>query len=213
MKPAFSLAALAVGLLISGCGANEKVNEMQQTYNNVQSMAEAGEKMDEAQKHLEARAEERRKRGDTLAMSYQDLQKYLPAQVQGYTAQEPEGQSTNVPGMSFSTANRNYTNTQGETVTVTVIDYVAAAGMLNAYAAYSQAGFSMEDNHGYTRGFSTDIEYSGGWEKYDKDSKAAEVHYVLGGRFLVSIETPNKPDTKFAKDIASSMSLKELAAK
>ena len=213
MKPASSFAALALCLLVSGCGADEKVGEMKQAYDNMQSLAEAGEKMDEAQKRAEARVEERRKRGDTLAMPYQELQKYLPADVSGYTARDPEGQTTNVPGMSYSSARRSYTNADGESVNVTIVDYNAAVGMLGAYAMYAKAGFSSEDAHSITRSFDPGFEYSGGWEQYNKDSKTAEVHYILSDRFLVSVETPNKPDTQFAKDIASSMSLKELAAK
>ncbi len=213
MKLASSLAALSLCMMMSGCGADEKIGEMKQVYDNAQSLAEAGEKMGDAQKRMEARVEERRKRGDTLAMAYQDLQKYLPADIAGYTAQEPEGQSTNAPGMSFSTANRKYTNAEGEAVDITVVDYNAAVGMLGAYAVYAQAGFSSENNHQMVRSFDPGFEYSGGWEEYDKDNKTAKVHYVLGDRFLITVEAANKPDTKFVKDIASSMPMKELAAK
>lgn len=210
MRYTLSLVAVALCVLMSGCGAENKVNEIPQTDNTVQSLAESGEK---AKKLIAVRTEERRKRGDTLIMPYQELQKYLPAEVSGYTAQAPEGKSTNNGDGPFTSANRSYINAQGETVMVTIIDYVATPDMLDTYVELSNSDLLVANRRGDRREFDTGIEYSSGWEQYKKRDKSAEVNYVLGGRFLLSVETPNQPDTKFARDIASSMPLKELAAK
>lgn len=213
MKYAYPLAALALCIGLSSCGADEKVSQMQQAYDNAKSLVEAGEDIDKLQKQMEARQAERRKRGDTLAMPYQELQKYLPAAISGYSAAAPEGQTMSVPGASYSSAQCRYTNGTGDAVSVTIMDYNAAASMLGAYAMYAKAGFAVEDNHSTTKSFDPGIEYSGGWEQYMKDEKKAEVHYILADRFLVSISAANQSDTKLVKDIASSMALKELAAK
>lgn len=213
MKLASSFAALALCALISGCGADEKISEIQQTYNNMEALAEAGEKMNEAQQRSEQRREERRKRGDTLAIPYQDLQKYLPESVAGYTAEEPEGQSFTMTGYSYSTASRRFTNEQGEEVRVELFDYNSAYDMLAASVALWQAGFSMEDAHGIQRTFDAGIEHTGAFEEYNKDSKRAKVTYALGDRFLLMVEADNKPDTEFVKSVASSMKLGELAAR
>lgn len=213
MKLAVTLACTATLMLCASCGANEKLDEMKQHMDNVQNMADNTNNADKLQEQALERREERRKRGDTLAMPYQDLQKYLPASVNGYTAAEPKGESFNMAGMSYSTAHREFTNEQGERVQVNLIDYNSAYSMLTAATAFWQAGYSMETSDQIQRTFDPGLGSGVGFEDYNKNSKSAKVTYVLGDRFLLTVEADNAPGTDFVKDIAASMPLKELTDK
>ena len=73
-----------------------------------------------------ARWEERKAKGDTLAMPYKDLQAYLP-QINGYSNQGgPKGSQMNVPGMgSWSQAEQEYENGD-KRITVSIFDYNSA---------------------------------------------------------------------------------------
>lgn len=217
MKLASSVATLAVCIFLSACAANDKAGEIQQAGANGQTLSEAEKKVDDPLKNAKARREERRKRGDTLAIPYQDLQKYLPEQISGYTAQALDGQSTNGKGMSWAAAIRKYTNDKGEAIEITITDHnLHPVRNLCVEAEYSQqSGFGpIETPQTITGSFDPGIEYvSGAWQEYRKGDKQARACFIVADRFLIEITVPNTPNTKFAKDIGNSMSLKELAAK
>ena len=148
--------------------------------------------MQKANEANQARREERRKRGDTLAMPYQDLQKYLPESISGYTSQEPTGSSMNMTGMSYSTAARRYTKTGAngeESVEVTIMDYNASADLYAGLTSIWGTNFSMEDQNGYSRSFDAGVKDVAGWEHYDKQGKNSEVTNAVGGRFILSRKT------------------------
>lgn len=217
MKLIFSPATLAVCIFLSGCVADDKVGAIKQAYTNGQLLSEAEKKVDDPLKNAKARREERRKRGDTLAIPYQDLQKYLPEQISGYTTQPLDGQSPNGKGISWVAAIRKYTNDKGEVIEITITDYnLHPVRNICVEAEYSQeSGFGpIETPQTITGSFDPGIEYiSGAWEEYSKGDKQAHVCFIVGDRFFIEITVPNTPDTKLAKDIGNSMLLKELAAK
>lgn len=213
MKRTVTLACAAIFALCTGCGASEKLDEMKQTVDNASSMAENVDQVEQAQARAQERREARRRNGDTLAIPYEELQKYLPASVNGYTANEPKGESFNMTGMSYSAAHREYTNEQGERVRVDIIDYNSAYDALVGATAFWRMGYSMETNDQIQRTFDPGFDGSAGFEEYNKNSRSAKVIYVLGDRFLLTVEADNAPGTDFVKTVAGSMPLKELAAR
>ncbi len=205
------IAALGVG----SCGG--KIDEMRQAVQNVKELSKAGENIEKANTANEARREERRKRGDTLAMPYQELQKYLPESVSGYTSQEPSGSTMNMTGMSYSTAARRYTKAGAdgaeESIEVTIVDYNASSDLYAGFTALWGTNFSMEDQNGYSRSFDAGVKDVAGWEHYDKQGKSSEVTNALGGRFILTVKATGQSNNDMAKSIAKSMKLSELAAK
>lgn len=210
---------IAVAVCMSGCGGCDKVNEIKQAAENVQELGKAAEHAQEATDLAQQRHEERRKRGDTLAMPYQELQKYLPESVSGYTAQEPSGSTMNMTGMSYSTAKREYVQSSeasGETsrVTVEIFDYNSAADLYTGLTTVWGMNFSMEDETKKTGSYSPGVKDVVGWEEYQKKDKNANVTLAVGGRFILSVKVDgNQSSTDFSKSIAKSMKLEELAAK
>ena len=75
-------------------------------------------------------------------MDYKDLQNYLPSSVNGYEAGEPSGSTMNMQGMSFSSAEIEFTNQDGDNVRVTLLDYTSAIMMYQAATAMWTAGIS-----------------------------------------------------------------------
>jgi len=206
--------SLSVVVLVAGCG---KLDEAKQAAENMKELGKAAENMQEKVDANAARREERRKRGDTLAMHYQEMQKYLPESVAGYTAKDPVGQTSNMGGMSFSQAERTYSKTGADGtedyVTVTLLDYNATADLYTGMTALWGANFSMEDQNGYSKSFDAGVKDVAGWEHYDKQGKNSEVTLALGGRFILTIKANSQANNDMAKSLAKTLKLSDLAAK
>ncbi|MFN8360442.1 MAG: hypothetical protein U0264_11060 [Candidatus Kapaibacterium sp.] len=205
---------LSVAVLSAGCG---KLDEAKQAAENIQELGKAAENIQEKADANAARREERRKRGDTLAMPYQDLQKYLPESVAGFTPRDPTGATMNMTGMSYSNAERTYFKTGAdgseEYVTVTLLDYNATADLYTGMTALWGANFSMEDQNGYSKSYDAGVKDVAGWEHYDKQGKNSELTLAIGGRFILTIKANNQSNNDMTKSLAKSMKLSDLAAK
>jgi hypothetical protein len=204
----------AAACLIASC---EKASEIKQAADNAESFAKAASNMEENMAASEQRREERRKRGDTLAVPYQELQKYLPENIGGYTAQAPDGTTMNSEMGSYSSASRRYTKAGADGsedyVEVAIVDYNASADMFTGLTSMWGANFSMEDANGYTKTFNPGFKNGIGWEHFDKQNKNSELSYGLGDRFIVTIKSSNQSNNDFVKSVGNSMKLAELAGK
>lgn len=195
---------------IIGCGANEKVEEMSNAMKAVQNADEAAEKVSESNDLAQKRIDERRQRGDTLAMHYKKLQEYLPSSIGGYTAETPKGESMNMPGVSFSHAEMRYTKGNDD-VTVKITDYNQAFAMYQGAIALWSLGMSVDNDNETAKGYNPNLELSGGWEKFDKQNKSAELLLGIGSRFFIEVRASNQSNTDFVKSVANSMRLAEMS--
>lgn len=152
---------------------------------------------------------DRRAKGDTLAMPYAQLQKYLPQSVSGYTAGKPDGASVNMGQASYSTATIKFTN-GNDWVKVAIVDYNQAYGMYASLTSVWAMGMSVDSPQEKADGIKLDNNV-GGWEDYKKNNKEAIITLGVGSRFLVSVDASNQTDTEFAKSIAKSIDLSKLA--
>lgn len=196
-------------IALAGCG--KKAEEAKTAMQAMKSMAESGEKAaDEAEKS-EAKIEARRQKGDTLAIAYKDLQKYLPESISGYTAEEPKGQTVSMQGVSYSTATRRYT--QGEKdIEVSLTDYNSAYGIMASATVFMSLGISVDDDEQTTKGYDAGIAGVKGYEELQKKSKNAKITLSVGDRFLLVVSaTGGQENTEFVKSIAKSIKLGDLA--
>ncbi|MCD4697634.1 MAG: hypothetical protein K8S16_15515 [Bacteroidales bacterium] len=145
-------------------------------------------------------------------MDYKDLQNYLPSSVNGYEAGEPSGSTMNMQGMSFSSAEIEFTNQDGDNVRVTLLDYTSAIMMYQAATAMWTAGMSFEDDESIAKSVKWDDKIVG-WEEFRKKDKEANLALGLGNRFFLSIEADNQTGMDFVIDIAKSMALNDLSSK
>ncbi|MBC8044961.1 MAG: hypothetical protein IAF08_16100 [Rhizobacter sp.] len=204
------ISILCVALVaVAGCG--KKADEAKTAMQAMKSMAESGEKVAGEVEKSEAKMEARRQKGDTLAIPYKDLQKYLPESIGGYTAEEPKGQTMSMQGMSYSTATRRYT--QGESdIEVSLTDYNSAYGVMTSATMFMSLGITVDDDEQTTKGYDTGISGVKGYEELQKKSKNAKITLSVGDRFLLVVAaTGGQENTEFVKGIAKSIKLSDLA--
>jgi len=145
------------------------------------------------------------------AMNYQDLQEYLPTSISGYVAGEPGGSSMNMQEMSFSSADIEFTNSDGDYIRITLLDYSSALSMYQAATAMWATGMSFEDDESIARTFQFNDNISG-WEEFRKKENEAQIALGIGDSFFLTIEANNQSSTENLKGIAESMELDQLAS-
>lgn len=211
MKRFYSILILLAVFTIS-CG--EKFEEIKNVAQAVKNAPEAAENISKSMEKAEKRVAERRAKGDTLAMHFTELQKFLPNSISGFKAEEPEGQTTNVTGFSMTTAERNFTaeDGSGRNIKVALIDYNEAYAMFAGVAYWASLGLSTENSDGYQRTIKQDNEFVAGFEEYSKSGKNAKLSYAIGERFILTIEESNASSGDFVKQVAKLIDIKKLSA-
>ncbi|MFA6571406.1 MAG: hypothetical protein WCT77_09230 [Bacteroidota bacterium] len=215
MKKSILSVALISVFLIAGCG--EKAKEMQQAMDMMQKAPEIAKNMEQGTKDAEKRRQERVKKGDTLAIPYTELQKYLPETISGYTAGETEGQTTNITGFSITEVKRNYTkpNTGGNEsyIRIEMYDYNQAGQLYEGLTAVWALGISVESTEKSEKTFTPGFSPAVGFQSYNKKSKEASVTIGIAWRFYLTINANNQSSCDYIIGIANSMRLKDLAGK
>ena len=191
---------LATGFLVWSCGkVKDAANATEGLKNYAQGMKESASKM-----------EERRAKGDTISMPYADLQKMLPSSIAGYIKEgDPKGESTNMVGMSYSTASQIYKSGEGE-ITVNIMDYNASYAAFGAATAMFATGFSVDNDQEHLGAIDLGISGVKAWEDVKKKEKHSTVMAGVNDRFLVTAEGRNvEPDA--VKEAIKSVNFGKLA--
>ncbi len=204
--------SIVIAFVLSGisCGGNSNEMKEEKPKNTVEAITQIGEQMKKGSSDANTKMKERKAKGDTLAMNYKELQKYLPLSIDGYKTGEPNGTSINMQGMSYSSAEATFKKDNGDHIKVTIIDYNAAYGIYTAATAMWAIGMNVETPEEKVSGIKMDNEI-GGWETFKKKRKDATVTLGVGYRFWVNIEANNQESTDFIKSVAKSMRLDDLA--
>lgn len=210
MKNKVLLSVCVAVFLWSGCGASEKVEQLENAMKVVQNADEIADQTTANNDLAQKRMEERRQRGDTLAMPYKKLQEYLPSAPSGYTAESPGGESVNMPGASYSQARIRFVKGNDD-VTVSIIDYNQAYAIYQGAVVVWGLGMEFDNDTETAKGYKLSYELSGGWEKYEKVSKYATLTLGVGSRFFIEVKASNQTNTDFVKSVAQSMKLEELS--
>ena len=207
----FSIAsAVSLTLTIAGC---QQAQDAKNAYSAVVTTTKAAKEMANGMEAAQAKQATRRQHGDTLAINYKELQKYLPASAAGYaTDGSPEGQSMNMGGMHLSTAEQKYKKGD-QTLKVSLVDYNSAAPLFMAATAMMNGGLEMEDDNQLTRGLNLGQADVKGLETLDKKEHKATVVLGIGDRFLASVEATGQTDTELVKSVAKNLDLSGLAKK
>ena len=169
-----------------------------------------GENMEKQAKKME----EKQKKHDpnVKAMHYEELINFLPENVDDYTIDgETNGESIDMAGMSYSTADVRFKNDNGDYIKITLMDYNAAYNLYGAATGMWAMGMKIDSKTELSQGikFSDNIN---GWESFKKKTGKAELVLGVGDRFLLTINGSNQENCDFLKDVAKSMDLDKLAA-
>jgi hypothetical protein len=207
---------ISMALLVWSCGGGSSKEATITTKDgevSVSDLAKAGTQVQDAVQRAEAKREERRKKGDTLAMNYKDLQAYLP-EVSGYTKSDsPSGESMNMAGMgSWSRAAQRYESGE-KNVEVELIDYNQSMMGYSAASMVFGMNIQVENDREKSGTFQTGINEVAGYEKVYKTEQNAELIYAIADRFILNLKLNGSNDIDLLKGIAKSMKLSELAGK
>jgi hypothetical protein len=205
---------LLAGLMLAACG--EKAQEAANAVSALGQVAGAAGSLAESAQEAEKFANDRREKGDTLAMPYTELQKFLPSAPNGYTAAaEPSGSSQSMGAFSMSQTQQTYTAAAGAdgnapSVEVGIVDFGGTQAGYGMMAAPMMMTYSMEDAHSRTRTIKMDVPYTWGTEEFNKDTKTAKVTALTRYRYLISVELRNQADdqTAAAKSLAEEIAKK-----
>ena len=142
-------------------------------------------------------------------VQYEKLLPFLPTPPEGWTAEPPQGTTTEVEDLKLSTAQRDY-HKGGEdnapTASVSIIDFAGSQTYLEATTAVWKV--SSETTEGYDK--PVEIDGIAGYEHFDKAAKGSSLSLIVGKRFFVQIELGNE-DPKQLREWVKRVDLKKLA--
>lgn len=196
---------------LSACG--EKMKEAKNTFNNFKNIAESAQNIQEEIRDQSEKLKERKERGDTVALHFEELSAYLPKDIDGYKLDgDLDGSTTKTPGLlSVSEVSQRYVNADGDRLEVKLVDYIGAFSVYTSMFSVYASGFEIDNSNEHLKGFTIDDDIKG-WQVYKKKSKKAEINAGISGRFVVTIKADNQPSVEFAKEIMTDeMPIQKLA--
>lgn len=207
------LALLTISsLFIISCGNEPKEEEIENIdveKNPLGALMKMGKNMAESAEKMENKMKENK---NAKAIHYEDLLKYLPESIDGYKVNgEPKGASMDMQGMSYSSAEIEFKNENGDRINITLLDYNAAYNMYTMATAMWASGFKIDTSEEFAQSISFGEGISG-WESYKKNSNRANIALGIGDRFLLTIDGNNQEGTDQLKEIAQSMDLTALTS-
>jgi hypothetical protein len=208
MKGFISAGAVVVTTLVAGCGG--ELSEMKQALDNVQSIASSAEEAQKSMDRVQKRIEERRTAGDTIPMGYEDLQKKLH-DVSGWTSESPSGETVTLPGMTFSTATRDYSKGNSR-MTVSIHDYSGSpAGYTGSTMVFGLA-MKIDNSTQRTETFQTSNDLVNGMMEFYKNDKRGTITWAIAGRFVLRVEATGVDSIDEVRAFGEQFGIEGLAA-
>lgn len=180
-----NLKLLCTGLfsatLLMSCG-EKKDEETSDTKNeSVSAVGAVG-----ALKDIAAKAGEMQKDGPVKTVDFRALKELLPADVDGLTRKEANGEKNGAAGFTVSTATGNYANDDdSETIEISLIDGGGSVVTMGL-AAWSMIEVDKETENGYEKTGTMGENKS--YEKYDNTDKSGEIALLVNKRFIVTVK-------------------------
>jgi len=122
------------------------------------------------------------------AVDFRVLKELLPEEINGMPRTSSDGEKNSAMGFTLSRAEARY-ETQGTNASIKIeISDVGAMTGAAAMATYAWASMEVdrENETGYEK--TTTIKGYRGYEKFDRQTKYAELSLMVGGRFMVELE-------------------------
>jgi len=158
-------------------------------------------------------AESRAQNEPMLIQDVVDAAKLLPIfpdPPSGWTADKPEGETSDVSGSKITTAHRDYKKGGGDNVPIASISIIDSVANPDTIALTIESWkTNSETSEGYTK--SVTIDGNPGSESYEKERKHAALRLLIANRYLLAIELQNQ-DPKELQDWLKRLDLKRLAA-
>jgi len=208
-----NLLLIVLGIAMLAVACKGKSSKKDTPIESISDMKDYADKVNEATKVSSDKWEERKAKGDTLAMPYAELEAFLP-DISGYNKDgDPKGSQMNMPGMgSWSQAEQVYKNGDKQ-IKVEILDYNAAFQAFTAATAIFKMGYSMEDDSKKQGSVDLGMKDVVAYQTIYKHDPRGELAVVTGDRFFIQIESQGSNDPQLLSSIAKSIKLSELASK
>ncbi|EMR02176.1 hypothetical protein ADICEAN_02690 [Cesiribacter andamanensis AMV16] len=201
---------MLLGFFLFSCGGNTQ--DQQETESYEYSAEEDTQYTGAEETPAQKRYAERRAKGDTLAMHYKELQKFLPNEIRGFSREgEIEGSSMNMEDGSYSMASQRYRKGE-EDLTITLIDYNNAIDMYEGLSGAWASGMSYEDDNQKANGVSLLNNKAKGMEVFAKKDNRCELMAGIAARFYLQIKVNNTTNASLCREIAEGLNLSALDA-
>lgn len=182
------VAMLASAVLAAGCGKSDEEKRAEQTAPPGGQAASGSQQVAEP-------------------VALQDLLQTLP-QLDGWEQMKPEGERMTSP-VPRTDVKANYIKPDAS-MDIEIVDSAYHPQLLAPTVVLTAPGYSKESTNGYEK--STTVNGHPGWERWDSEINAGELHALVGKRFLVSIEGDNIESVQVLKDIATKIDFSRLAS-
>lgn len=134
----------------------------------------------------------------------------LPDAPADWTADKPDGSTSDTGETKVTTVHRDYSKGEGDNVPTTSISILDSAANPEYVAATTAAwGNSASSAEGYSK--SVTIEGSPGFEIYEQEGKHGTLWLLIAKRYFLQIETRGQ-DAAALQDWLKRIDLKKLAA-
>jgi hypothetical protein len=206
--------SLFVGLTLVGCG--EKAQDIRNATSALGAMAQVGNTLAESQKEATKFYEDRKAKGDTVALPYADLQKFLPSAPADYTPLEaPGGSSQSMGAFSMSQTEQTFTKPAAAdgtapTIKVSIIDFGGTQAAYGMMAAPLMMNISQEDAHHKMQTLKLSTPNTWGSEDFNKDDKSSTVTLITRYRYVITVDARNQgqDNTAMARSLAEEIAKK-----
>ncbi len=142
-------------------------------------------------------------------VDYTKLVPLLPEAPSEWTADKPEGSTSDVGGFKLTNVHRDYKKGEGDTTptaSISILDSISNPDYVIATTAAWK--INSETNDGYSK--SVTIDGNPGFEAYESDRKHSTLWVMVARRYFVQIELQNR-DPKELQDWVKRVDLKKLA--
>ncbi|MBK7409225.1 MAG: hypothetical protein IPL49_06780 [Saprospirales bacterium] len=171
--------ALPLSLILYACGGQTKEEKAEK------EVQEAADKMEEAANQMRDALAGNNKSDKKEVVDWRKLKDLLPNKIEGMPRTNESGETAGAMGFNISQAEGTYEK-DDRRINLHIVDTGGLSGLLNASAAWATITIDKEDRNGYER--TTEIDGYKAFEKYNNNSKNAEINVLVGSRFIVTLE-------------------------
>jgi hypothetical protein len=142
-------------------------------------------------------------------VDYSKLLPLLPEAPSGWTADKPDGSTSDVGGFKLTNVHRDYSKGEGDkapTASISILDSVSNPDYVIATTAAWK--INSESTDGYSK--SVTIDGNPGFEAFENEGKHATLWVMVARRYFVQIELQNS-EAKDLQDWVKRLDLKKLA--
>jgi len=142
-------------------------------------------------------------------VDYTKLLPLLPEAPAGWTADKPNGSTTDVGGFKLTNVHRDYRKGEGDNVPTTAISILDSAANPDYVEATTAAWkFTTTSTEGYSK--SVNLDSHDGFETFENEGKHGTLWLMVAKRYFVQIETQGQ-DPAALQEWAKRVDIKKLA--